>query len=43
VVKSYALQFNRWFAELSGSLTDADRAQIKTYARLVGDTGRSER
>jgi hypothetical protein len=43
VVKSYALQLNRWFAELSGSLTDADRAQIKTYARLVGDTGRSER
>jgi hypothetical protein len=43
VVKSYALQFNRWFAELSGSLTDADRAQIKTYPRLVGDTGRSER
>jgi hypothetical protein len=43
VIKSYALQFNRWFAELSGSLTDADRAQINTYARLVGGTGSTER
>jgi hypothetical protein len=42
VVKSYALQFSRWFAERSGPLTDADRAQIKTYTRLVGDTGRSD-